>query len=186
MSVPPRSKVAFVTGANGISGFNIIEHLVRQPKEEWYEHPICAPIHTIKTSTILKNQFNRSKIIVTSRRPLPNAWIDPRVKFVAVDFLDSVEKIIATLKSVCSEVTHAFFTSYVHSDDFKVLRDKNIPLFRNFLDSVDAICSKLQRVCLQTGGKVSLNKPCIWNVPCRAKASSFSTMVFILGPSRCR
>jgi hypothetical protein len=55
MGVPPRSKVAFVTGANGISGFNIIEHLVRQPKEEWYEHPICAPIHTIKTPTTKKS-----------------------------------------------------------------------------------------------------------------------------------
>jgi N-acetyl-gamma-glutamylphosphate reductase len=33
------AKVAFVTGANGISGFSIIEHLVRQPKEEWCALP---------------------------------------------------------------------------------------------------------------------------------------------------
>ena len=39
MGAPSARKVAFVTGANGISGFNIIEHLVRQPKEEWYEYP---------------------------------------------------------------------------------------------------------------------------------------------------
>lgn len=93
---------------------------------------------------------------MTSRRPLPNAWVDPRVRFVAVDFLDSVDRISAVLKDVCSDVTHAFFTSYVHSDDFRLLRDKNVPLFRNFLDSVDTVCPKLQRVCLQTGGKVSL------------------------------
>ena len=99
--------------------------------------------------------IDRSKIVVTSRRPLPNAWVDPRVRFVAVDFLDPVEKINATLKDVCGDVTHAFFTSYVHSDDFRLLRDKNVPLFRNFLNSVDSVCLKLQRVCLQTGGKVS-------------------------------
>lgn len=33
---PLPGKVAFVAGANGISGFAIIEHLVRQPKTEWY------------------------------------------------------------------------------------------------------------------------------------------------------
>ncbi|KAJ5711862.1 hypothetical protein N7488_006018 [Penicillium malachiteum] len=129
MGIPSTEKVALVTGANGISGFSIIEHLVRQPKEEW------------------------SKIIVTSRRPLPNAWIDPRVEFVAVDFLDSVEIIIAKLEDICADVTHTFFTSYVHHDDFRVLRDKNVPLFHNFLDAVDTACPNLQRVCLQTGGK---------------------------------
>jgi uncharacterized protein YbjT (DUF2867 family) len=30
------SKVAFVTGANGLSGNAIIEHLIRQPKTELY------------------------------------------------------------------------------------------------------------------------------------------------------
>lgn len=91
---------------------------------------------------------------MTSRRPLPNAWTDPRVEFVAIDFLDSPEEITAKVKHACSNVTHAFFTSYVHSDDFTLLPVKNIPLFRNFIDAVDQGCPKLQRVCLQTGGKV--------------------------------
>lgn len=30
-------KVAFVTGANGISGHAIVEHLIRQPESEWYD-----------------------------------------------------------------------------------------------------------------------------------------------------
>lgn len=30
------SKVAFVTGANGISGNAIVEHLIRTPENEWY------------------------------------------------------------------------------------------------------------------------------------------------------
>ncbi|KAJ5704024.1 NAD-dependent epimerase/dehydratase [Penicillium malachiteum] len=127
MGIPFTEKVAFVTGANGISGFSIIEHLVRQPKEEWSVLPFQ------KTS--------------------PKAWIDPRVEFVAVDFLDPVETIIAKLEDICADVTHTFFTSYVHHDDFRVLRDKNVPLFRNFLDAVDSACPNLQRVCLQTGGK---------------------------------
>ncbi|GKZ73321.1 hypothetical protein AnigIFM50267_010004 [Aspergillus niger] len=126
---PLPEKVAFVTGANGISGYAIVEHLIRQPKQEW------------------------SKIIVTSRRPLPTPWIDPRVEFVAVDFLESVETIISKIKDICVPVTHAYFTSYVHDDDFRVLREKNVPLFRNFLDAVDAVCPALRRVSLQTGGK---------------------------------
>lgn len=73
---------------------------------------------------------------------------------MAIDFLDPVEKITSQLKDVCADVTHAFFTSYVHSDDFTLLPVKNIPLFRNFIDAVDEVCPKLQRVCLQTGGKV--------------------------------
>ena len=36
MSVQGPGKVAFVTGANGISGHAIIGHLVQQPAEEWY------------------------------------------------------------------------------------------------------------------------------------------------------
>ncbi|KAI9037862.1 SDR family oxidoreductase [Aspergillus affinis] len=127
--VPLPEKVALVTGANGISGHAIVEHLIRQPKSEW------------------------SKIIVSSRRPLANHWVDPRVEFVALDFLDPVDVIISKMKNICAPVTHAYFTSYVHDDDFKVLRDKNVPLFRNFMDALDTACPKLERVSLQTGGK---------------------------------
>lgn len=45
---PPRGKVAFVTGANGITGNAIIEHLIRKPESEWSVrapnktiHPLC-------------------------------------------------------------------------------------------------------------------------------------------------
>ncbi|KAJ5679258.1 NAD-dependent epimerase/dehydratase [Penicillium macrosclerotiorum] len=124
-----QGKVAFVTGGNGISGFSIVEHLIRRPKDEW------------------------RKIVVTSRNPLPMPWIDPRVEFVAVDFLDPVGQVVSRLKPVCCDVTHVFFTSYVHSDNFKELPVKNVPLFRNFLDAVVAICPTLERVSLQTGGK---------------------------------
>lgn len=113
---------------------------------------LIASHHTIVSPNIINHP--RSKIIVTSRRPPPTPWIDPRVEFVAVDFLESVETIISKIKDICSPVTHAYFTSYVHDDDFRVLREKNVPLFRNFLDAVDAVCPALRRVSLQTGGKV--------------------------------
>lgn len=101
------------------------------------------------------NRANRSKIVVTSRRPLPTSWVDPRVEFVAIDFLKPVETIVKVIKTICKDVTHAYFTSYVHSMVFSTLAEKNCPLFRNFLDAVDSACPKLERVCLQTGGKVS-------------------------------
>lgn len=83
-------------------------------------------------------------------------WQDPRVQFVAVDFLADLEKIISQLTPACADVTHAFFTSYVHCDDFEKLRDANIPLFKNFLTAIDQVArDTLQGVCLQTGGKVS-------------------------------
>ncbi|KAI9923925.1 hypothetical protein ASPWEDRAFT_436420 [Aspergillus wentii DTO 134E9] len=125
----PKGKVAFVTGANGISGHAIVEHLIRTSKEDW------------------------SKIVISSRRPLGNYWIDPRIEFVAVDFLDPLETIVDELKDICKDVTHAYFTSYVHHNDFRVLKEKNVPLFRNFIDAMDTVCPDLQRVCLQTGGK---------------------------------
>lgn len=99
--------------------------------------------------------YHRSKIVVTSRRPLLYYWQDPRIEFVAVDFLDPLKHIIETLRAVCKEVTHAYFTSYVHVADFNALRDKNVPLFRNFLEAVNSVAPNLQRVSLQTGCKVS-------------------------------
>jgi nucleoside-diphosphate-sugar epimerase len=130
----PQRKVAFVAGCNGISGNAIVEFLIRQPKEEW-EH-----------------------IVVSSRSPLKNYWQDPRVEFVAIDFLDPVEKIMELMPPSCKRVTHAYYTSYVHTDDFAKLRDANVPLFQHFLTAIDTVAGEnLQRICLQTGGKVILN-----------------------------
>lgn len=97
----------------------------------------------------------RSKIIISSRSPLSHYWQDSRVEFVALDFLDPVDSIVKKLEHIATDVTHAFFVSYVHVNDFALLRDTNIPLFKNFLDSLDVVAPKLQHICLQTGGKVS-------------------------------
>ncbi|KAL1594142.1 hypothetical protein SLS59_008976 [Nothophoma quercina] len=109
MSPLPR-RTALITGVNGISGNAIVEHLIRQPRSEWV------------------------KIVVTSRKPLPQSWQDDRVEFFALDLLWPQDKIIAAMKPYCSEVTHAFFASYVHTDDFTLLTKYNVPLWENFLE----------------------------------------------------
>lgn len=94
--------------------------------------------------------------MITSRRPLAVYWQDPRIDFISLDFLSPVEDLKAQMEVLCKDVTHAFFTSYVHDNDFAVLKEKNVPLFQNFLDSIDAVAPSLQNVCLQTGGKVRI------------------------------
>ncbi|GLA90027.1 hypothetical protein AtubIFM56815_005574 [Aspergillus tubingensis] len=126
---PLASKVAFVAGVNGISGSAIVDYLIKQPANEWAE------------------------IIITSRSPLKTVYTDPRVRFVAIDFLAPAEAIVEKIKELCKDVTHAFFTSYIHNNDFSVLYKKNGPLFRTFIEVVDLACPKLQRVVLQTGAK---------------------------------
>ncbi|KAG2002754.1 hypothetical protein GB937_009519 [Aspergillus fischeri] len=118
----PTSKVAFVAGANGISGGAIIEHLIKLPCSEW------------------------SEIIVTSRKLLKSNHSDSRVRFIALDFLEPVKDIVEKMREHCTDVTHAFFTSYIHDNDFSKLHEKNCPLFRNFLESIDLACLKLKRV----------------------------------------
>ncbi|KAH8426308.1 SDR family oxidoreductase [Aspergillus melleus] len=145
--VPPSPRVAFVTGANGITGHAIIEHLIRTPQHEW------------------------SQIIITSRRPPSTYWVDPRVKFIALDFLEPTEAIVSNIQDACKDVTHAFFTSYVHDSELSKLPEKNCPLFRNFLEAIDSACPNLQRVVLQTGGKhygiqfQGLSTPCYESLP---------------------
>ncbi|KAF4996339.1 hypothetical protein FDECE_12483 [Fusarium decemcellulare] len=128
MPLPP-PRVAFVSGCNGVSGNAIVEFLIRQPKTEW------------------------SRIIVTSRTPSKVFWQDPRVEFIAIDFLAPVEDIVTKMQTMCQDVTHAYFTSYVHTDVIERLGELNVPLFENFLLSIDRVARSLQRVCLQTGGK---------------------------------
>jgi nucleoside-diphosphate-sugar epimerase len=96
-----------------------------------------------------------SKIIVSSRSPLASFWQDYRVEFVAIDFLRPVDEVIAILEEHgCQDMTHAYFTSYVHKENFDDLKEANIPLFKNFMDAISTVAgSNLERVCLQTGGK---------------------------------
>ncbi|KAJ5772720.1 hypothetical protein N7520_003249 [Penicillium odoratum] len=124
------AKVALITGANGITGSAIMDHLTQYTKsDEW------------------------SRIVLSSRSPLTLNVTDPRVEFIALDFTKSPEELVNEMKDVCADVTHAYFCSYVHKDDFKELNKANKSLFENFLEALLSVAGNLQNCTLQTGGK---------------------------------
>ncbi|KAH7418075.1 hypothetical protein BKA64DRAFT_187666 [Cadophora sp. MPI-SDFR-AT-0126] len=123
-------KIALVTGGNGITGSAIIEHLARNTtREQW------------------------SEIIVTSRSPFKVAVQDPRIKFIGLDFGKDHETLAEQMRELCARVTHAYFSSYVHRDDFAELNKANSALFENFLQALLKVAPGLENITLQTGGK---------------------------------
>lgn len=122
-------KTAFITGANGISGSAIIEHLCKTTSGDW------------------------GSIIVTSRSLFKPTVTDPRIKFIALDFTHDVPSLVEKMTAICGPVSHAYFCSYVHENDFKESCAINTTLFENFLNALEETAPKLENVTLQTGGK---------------------------------
>lgn len=154
MSNSVKPKVAFVTGGNGITGSAIIKHLAANTtKEEW------------------------SQIIVTSRSPFQTLVDDPRIKFIALDFTKDAETLASEMGDTCRNVTNAYFSSYVHKDDFAELNSANQALFENFLLALVKVAPALENVALQTGGKY-------YNVsPSPARVRSAFKLVLMLSRS---
>lgn len=124
------SKVAFITGANGVSGSAILDLVAQQTGDrEW------------------------RKIIVTSRSLFQSHVHDSRLHFIALDFTLGADELISLMREACKETTHAYFTSYVHRDDFAELAEANVSLFKNFLTAITTVAPGLQNVTMQTGGK---------------------------------
>lgn len=124
------AKIAFITGGNGITGSAILEYLVKNTKpSEW------------------------SRLIVTSRSPFKTTVHDDRIRFLALDFSQDSKTIADKMRAECADVTHAYFSSYIHKDDFTELNNANQTLFENFLDALLAVAPKLENCTLQTGGK---------------------------------
>jgi nucleoside-diphosphate-sugar epimerase len=124
------ANIALITGGNGITGSAIIEYLAKNTTaSEW------------------------SKIIVTSRSPFKTTVHDDRITFIALDLSNDPNDLIEKMRPVCGGVTHAYFSSYVHKDDFKELNIANEKLFSNFLDALIAVAPELENCALQTGGK---------------------------------
>lgn len=71
-------KTAFITGGNGISGTAILEYLADKSTADNFE-----------------------SIIVTSRSPFKTTVKDPRVKFIALDFIDDVSTLVSKMQGVC-------------------------------------------------------------------------------------
>lgn len=83
---------------------------------------------------------------------------DSRIDFVALDFTQPPQVLIPKMRQAgCGDVTHAYFSSYVHRDGFAELAAANIALFENFLVALQAVTAEgenlLANVTLQTGGK---------------------------------
>lgn len=125
----PNDKVAFVTGANGITGVYILAQLASEP--QW------------------------TRIIATSRRKPQFLPKDPRIEFAQADLNVDVEQVEALLKqSNATGITHFFHMAYVHHAAFDKQFEYNVPFFRNILYVVDKLNQNtLERVILQTGGK---------------------------------
>jgi nucleoside-diphosphate-sugar epimerase len=123
-------RVAFITSGNGITGSAITEYLAQNTtSEQW------------------------SKIIVTSRSTFQSPLTDPRITFLALDFSSPVSTLAKQMSQHCSEVTHAYFSSYIHKDDFTELNIANSSLLENFLGALQQTAPRLENVTLQTGGK---------------------------------
>lgn len=147
------SKVAFITGGNGITGSAILEHLVKHTtSSEW------------------------RKIIVTSYSAfVPLVTNDPRIHFVALDFTQPVQVLTPQMREAgCGEVTHAYFSSYVHRDGFAELAAANTALFENFLGALQVVTADgdnlLANVTLQTGGKYYNVHAAPGPTPCREES----------------
>ena len=124
------AKVALITGGNGISGSAILEHLaLKTSASEW------------------------RKIVVTSRTPLQTTLVDERIVFVALNFTKDSQHLAEKMRNVCADVSHAYFTSYVHKEDFDELNRANEQLFANFLDAMLEVAPGLRSCSLQTGAK---------------------------------
>lgn len=139
----PASKVAFVAGANGITGSYIIEH-------------------------ILSNETPFERIIATSRRP-PNAdWVEKdlppnvlggKLVWVTADLVtESVNELSAKFAEVgAADATHFYWGAYLLGDGWgsKSELELNRTMFDNCLRAVlKATNGKLERVLLQLGEKV--------------------------------
>ncbi|KAH7348561.1 hypothetical protein BKA65DRAFT_398059 [Rhexocercosporidium sp. MPI-PUGE-AT-0058] len=127
---------AIVTGANGISGSEIVNALVAAP-ERW------------------------DVIYAMSRRPPPNH--NEKVKSIAADFLSSSpEELAALFKKEGVKADYIFFTSYVQPpaaegeglwSNTEHLETVNVTLLSNFLSALTLSSIIPTRFVLQTGGK---------------------------------
>lgn len=114
--------------------------------------------------------------MITSRSPVKLLVEDARIEFIALDFTNHHEALAQAMEQSCKDVTHAYFSSYIHKDDFAELNLANKALFENFLQALILAAPNLQNCTLQTGGKYyglhlgPVPTPCREEEPRRGKA----------------
>jgi nucleoside-diphosphate-sugar epimerase len=129
-----QSKVALVWGANGVSGSAMMRELTKLPSEEW------------------------SSIIGVSRREMQCGEKDPRIKFVAVDVLNSpIDEIVMKLKEAGGDkVTHVSHYTYIEKQTEDEMVSVNTTLLEKALHATAAVSKNVKVFHLQTGYKVHL------------------------------
>ncbi|KAB8229678.1 uncharacterized protein BDW43DRAFT_302957 [Aspergillus alliaceus] len=101
-------------------------------------------------------------IIVTSGGPFNPTVTDPRIKFIALDFTHDTPSLVEKMKEVCGPVSHAYFCSYLHKDDFAESYAANKTLFENFLRALDKTAPSWRtlRSSLAESTTTSRSNPC--------------------------
>ena len=122
-------ETAVVTGANGVSGQAMLKLLLKSPRR-W--------------ATIFAISQGESPIGVAT---------DPRVQYIAADFLDKPDSIASLLKAKAVTSGQCFFFSYKDSTDPLVMQQVNGAMLKNFINATHIADAIPKRIVLQTGGK---------------------------------
>ncbi|KAL4901615.1 hypothetical protein BDW74DRAFT_181622 [Aspergillus multicolor] len=120
--------VALIAGADGVAGHATVERLFRAPETDWV------------------------RIIVTAPRLQSTYWSDPRVEFVALDFMQRAISPVKTLPATFDHITHVFLASCEHAD-----QEEADAMFAFLMKAAsEKAKGTLQRVTLQVRGKPML------------------------------
>ncbi|KAL4960380.1 SDR family oxidoreductase [Aspergillus stella-maris] len=145
---------AIVTGANGLSGYNMVRVLAAAP-ERWEK------IYCLSRGEPSESFFEDLGLGAGDGEGLKG--VRERVEHVAVDFMDGGEEIARALKERIPRVDHVFFFSYSQPaqegnvlgmwSDAKALTQVNATLLSNFLSALKISSLNPKRILLQTGAK---------------------------------
>ncbi|KAL4797711.1 hypothetical protein BDV19DRAFT_387139 [Aspergillus venezuelensis] len=147
---------AIVTGANGLSGYNMVRVLAAAP-ERWRK------IYCLSRSEPSESFFTDLGLGVGDGKD--TRGVRKRVEHVAVDFMNGKEEIARVLRGriQVEKVDHIFFFSYSQPpqegnvlgmwSDAKALTRVNATLLSNFLLALKISSLHPKRILLQTGAK---------------------------------
>ncbi|KAF4983017.1 hypothetical protein FDECE_17397 [Fusarium decemcellulare] len=135
---------ALVCGATGISGFHAIRGLLDTP-ERW------GRVYALSRKPISESQL---ALLEPSQRE--------RIKHVSVDLMSSPGQITLALKDAGVQPNYIFFFAYVQpksksgldKEIAQNLVEANVPMFKNFLETLHVGDILPKRILLQTGGKI--------------------------------
>ena len=138
---PAQPLQALVFGASGISGYAIVQELLKYPTASTF-----------------------SRVIGLTNRPLSakDAGLpdDGRIElYSGLDLTDAAKtrSLLQQIRDI-EKTTHVYFASYVgHGSDRMHLKKVNCEILANAVEACESFCPQMQFFTLQTGGKVSMS-----------------------------